>query len=78
MLMMHFLIKQLKEQFFALNQGEICTAPSRLLVHEAIYDKFIAKVIERTNAIKMGNPLDVTTDGAQASLVQKKEKLCLT
>ncbi|MBC5841984.1 MAG: aldehyde dehydrogenase [Flavobacteriaceae bacterium] len=59
---------------FALNQGEICTAPSRLLVHEDIYDKFIAKVIERTNAIKMGNPLDVTTMmGAQASLVQKEK-----
>ncbi|MFT5251913.1 MAG: aldehyde dehydrogenase [Flavobacteriales bacterium] len=59
---------------FALNQGEICTSPSRLLVHEDIYDKFIAKVIERTNAIKMGNPLDVTTMmGAQASLVQKEK-----
>ena len=59
---------------FALNQGEICTAPSRLLVHEDIYDKFIAKVIERTNAIKMGNPLDITTMmGAQASLVQKEK-----
>tara|TARA_R110000868_G_scaffold156495_1_gene383386 strand:+ start:3049 stop:4554 length:1506 start_codon:yes stop_codon:yes gene_type:complete len=59
---------------FALNQGEICTAPSRLLVHEDIYHKFIAKVIERTNAIKMGNPLDVTTMmGAQASLVQKEK-----
>lgn len=59
---------------FALNQGEICTSPSRLLVHEDIYDKFIAKVIERTNAIKMGNPLDITTMmGAQASLVQKEK-----
>jgi aldehyde dehydrogenase len=59
---------------FALNQGEICTCPSRLLVHEDIYDKFIAKVIERTNAIKMGNPLDATTMmGAQASLVQKEK-----
>lgn len=59
---------------FALNQGEICTSPSRLLVHEDIYDKFIAKVIERTNAIKMGNPLDSTTMmGAQASLVQKEK-----
>jgi aldehyde dehydrogenase len=63
---------------FALNQGEICTAPSRLLVHEAIYDKFIAKVIERTNAIKMGNPLDVTTMmETQASLVQKKKNYVL-
>jgi aldehyde dehydrogenase len=38
---------------FALNQGEICTCPSRLLVHEDIYEKFIARVIERTE-VKMG------------------------
>jgi aldehyde dehydrogenase len=59
---------------FALNQGEICTCPSRLLVHEDIYDKFMAKVIERTKAIRMGNPLDKSTMmGAQASLVQKEK-----
>ena len=59
---------------FALNQGEICTCPSRLLVHEDIYDKFIAKVIERTEAIIAGNPLDSSTMiGAQASLVQKEK-----
>lgn len=59
---------------FALNQGEICTCPSRLLVHEDIYDKFIAKVIERTEAIIAGNPLDMATMiGAQASLVQKEK-----
>lgn len=53
---------------FALNQGEVCTCPSRILVHESIYDKFISRVIERTKAIKMGNPLDKTTMmGAQAS-----------
>lgn len=53
---------------FALNQGEICTCPSRILVHENIYDKFIKRVIERTNAIKVGNPLDATVMmGAQAS-----------
>jgi aldehyde dehydrogenase len=53
---------------FALNQGEVCTCPSRLLVHENIYDKFIERVIERTKAIKMGHPLDGTTMmGAQAS-----------
>jgi aldehyde dehydrogenase len=46
---------------FALNQGEICTCPSRLLVHEDIYEKFIAKVIERTEAIIAGNPLDKST-----------------
>ncbi|MFC6096358.1 aldehyde dehydrogenase family protein [Flavobacterium qiangtangense] len=56
---------------FALNQGEICTCPSRLLIHEDIYDKFIAKVIERTEAIIAGNPLDKSTMiGAQASKVQ--------
>ena len=53
---------------FALNQGEVCTCPSRILVHESIYDKFIGRVIERTKAIKMGHPLDGTTMmGAQAS-----------
>lgn len=56
---------------FAFNQGEICTCPSRLLIQESIYDKFIEKVIERTKAIKVGNPLDTTTMmGAQASKVQ--------
>src|SRR5690606_16109159 len=54
-----------------LNQGEICTAPTRLLIQEDIYDKFIARVIERVEAIKMGNPLDKTTMmGAQTSKVQ--------
>lgn len=53
---------------FALNQGEICTCPSRLLVHESIYDKFISRVVERVKAIKTGNPLDGTVMmGAQAS-----------
>ena len=56
---------------FAFNQGEICTAPSRLLIQEDIYDKFIAKVIERTEAIKVGSPLDKTVMmGAQASKIQ--------
>jgi len=53
---------------FALNQGEVCTCPSRFLVHEKIYDKFMSRVIERTKAIKIGHPLDPTTMiGAQAS-----------
>ena len=56
---------------FALNQGEICTCPSRLLIQESIYDKFIERVIERVKAIKAGNPLDPTTMiGAQASKIQ--------
>jgi len=53
---------------FALNQGEVCTCPSRLLVQESIYDQFIERVIERTKAIKLGHPLDPETMmGAQAS-----------
>ena len=53
---------------FALNQGEVCTCPSRILVHESIYDVFMEKVIRRTEAIKLGNPLDGDTMmGAQAS-----------
>ena len=53
---------------FALNQGEVCTCPSRMLVQESIFDKFIERVIERTKAIKMGHPLDPNTMmGAQAS-----------
>lgn len=56
---------------FALNQGEICTCPSRLLIQEDIYDKFIERVIARVEAIKMGNPLDKTVMmGAQASKIQ--------
>lgn len=53
---------------FALNQGEVCTCPSRILVQESIAEKFIERVIERTKAIKMGHPLDPSTMiGAQAS-----------
>ncbi|MGH1335649.1 MAG: aldehyde dehydrogenase family protein [Aureispira sp.] len=53
---------------FALNQGEVCTCPSRILIQENIYDAFIARVVERTKAIKQGHPLDPTTMmGAQAS-----------
>lgn len=53
---------------FALNQGEVCTCPSRILVHESIYEKFMSRVIERTKAIKLGHPLDSNTMmGAQAS-----------
>lgn len=46
---------------FAFNQGEVCTCPSRALVHASIYDRFIEKVLKRVEAIKAGNPLDPTT-----------------
>jgi len=53
---------------FALNQGEVCTCPSRALVHEKIYDRFIERAIARTKRVKQGHPLDPSTMiGAQAS-----------
>ena len=53
---------------FALNQGEVCTCPSRALVHESIYDRFMERAVARTQKIIQGNPLDpATMIGAQAS-----------
>ena len=53
---------------FALNQGEVCTCPSRSLVQESIYDRFMEKAIPRVKKMKQGNPLDPSTMvGAQAS-----------
>lgn len=53
------------------NQGEVCTCPSRVLVHESIYEKFIAKIQDRVKTIKQGNPLDTQTQvGAQVSRAQ--------
>jgi aldehyde dehydrogenase len=53
---------------FALNQGEVCTCPSRALVHESIYDRFMERAVKRVKAIKQGDPLDSSTMiGAQAS-----------
>ncbi len=53
---------------FALNQGEVCTCPSRALVHESIYDRFMEKALARVGKIVQGNPLDSSTMvGAQAS-----------
>ncbi len=53
---------------FALNQGEVCTCPSRALVHESIYDRFMERAIARVGKIVQGNPLDMATMvGAQAS-----------
>ena len=53
---------------FALNQGEVCTCPSRVLVQKSIYDKFMERALARVGKIKQGHPLDATTMlGAQAS-----------
>jgi len=61
---------------FALNQGEVCTSPSRALVHEKIYDRFMERALQRVAAIVQGNPLDpATMIGAQASSEQREKIL---
>jgi aldehyde dehydrogenase len=61
---------------FALNQGEVCTCPSRALVQESIYERFMERAIERVEAIKQGHPLDPSTMiGAQASQEQMEKIL---
>jgi len=61
---------------FAFNQGEVCTCPSRALIQESIYDKFIERVLPRVAAIKQGSPLDTDTMiGAQASAMQQDKIL---
>jgi aldehyde dehydrogenase len=59
---------------FAFNQGEVCTCPSRALIQESIYDRFIERAIKRVAAIKQGSPLDTDTMmGAQASAMQMEK-----
>jgi len=61
---------------FALNQGEVCTCPSRSLVQASIYDRFMERAIERVKRHVNGNPLDTaTTVGAQASRDQLEKIL---
>ncbi|GAA1087813.1 aldehyde dehydrogenase family protein [Nocardiopsis composta] len=53
---------------FALNQGEVCTCPSRALIQDGVYDEFLAEAVRRTEGIRAGDPLDTETMiGAQAS-----------
>ncbi|MFQ3594512.1 MAG: aldehyde dehydrogenase [Sphingomonadaceae bacterium] len=61
---------------FALNQGEVCTCPSRALVAEDIYEPFMERALRRVAALRQGNPLDPETMvGAQASAEQKEKIL---
>jgi len=56
---------------YAFNKGEVCTCPSRALIHESIYDEFIARCLDRIRKIKQGDPLDPETMiGAQVSTAQ--------
>ncbi|PKO51657.1 MAG: aldehyde dehydrogenase [Betaproteobacteria bacterium HGW-Betaproteobacteria-20] len=59
---------------FLVNQGEVCTCPSRALIQESIYEKFMARVLVRVKAVTQGNPLDINTMvGAQASQEQAEK-----
>lgn len=59
---------------FALNQGEVCTCPSRALIHESIADEFLDLAIKKVESIRTGNPLDTEVQmGAQASLEQMEK-----
>jgi aldehyde dehydrogenase len=61
---------------FAFNQGEVCTCPSRALVHESIYDRFMERAIERTRRVVEGSPLELATMvGAQSSSEQLEKIL---
>jgi len=61
---------------FALNQGEVCTCPSRALVQESVYDRFMERALERVGKIRLGHPLDPGTMlGAQASQDQLEKIL---
>ena len=59
---------------FAFNKGEVCTAPSRALIHESIYDAFMERCLDRIRAIRQGHPLDPDTMvGAQVSTAQMQK-----
>jgi aldehyde dehydrogenase len=61
---------------FALNQGEVCTCPSRALIQESIYDRFMERALKRVAAIKQASPLESDTMiGAQASSEQLEKIL---
>jgi aldehyde dehydrogenase len=61
---------------FAFNKGEVCTCPSRALVQESIFDRFMEKAVARVAKIRMGHPLDpATMMGAQASRGQLEKIL---
>ncbi|WP_442601248.1 aldehyde dehydrogenase [Paenibacillus sp. KN14-4R] len=61
---------------FALNQGEVCTCPSRALIQQSFYTDFMDEAVKRTRQVKQGNPLDTDTMiGAQASMDQMEKIL---
>jgi acyl-CoA reductase-like NAD-dependent aldehyde dehydrogenase len=58
------------------NKGEVCSAGSRLLVHEKVYDTFVGELARRANAMKVGDPLDPESEmGCQISRTQMEKIL---
>jgi aldehyde dehydrogenase len=58
---------------YAFNKGEVCTCPSRAIIHEEIYEPFMARCLERIAAIRQGDPLDPATQvGPQVSTGQRE------
>ena len=60
---------------YAFNKGEVCTCPSRALIQESIYDRFMERCLARIAAIKQGNPLDVSTMVGAQNSAQQLEKI---
>ncbi|NKF22001.1 acetaldehyde dehydrogenase ExaC [Solimonas marina] len=60
---------------FAFNKGEVCTCPSRALIHEDIYEAFMARAIERVKNIRVGNPLDPRTMMGPQNSKQQLDKI---
>jgi aldehyde dehydrogenase len=60
---------------YAFNKGEVCTCPSRALVQESIYDRFMERCLARIKAIRQGNPLDVSTMVGAQNSAQQLEKI---
>jgi aldehyde dehydrogenase len=59
---------------YAFNKGEVCTCPSRALIHESIYDEFMERCLQRIGEIRQGHPLDPATMlGAQVSTSQMEK-----
>jgi aldehyde dehydrogenase len=60
---------------YAFNKGEVCTCPSRALIHESIYDRFMQRCLDRIGRIRQGNPLDVSTQMGPQNSKQQLDKI---
>lgn len=58
-----------------MNAGQVCTCNERTYVHEAVYDEFVKKVSEKINALKVGSPLDASSDMGPKVTLQEVEKV---